>query len=134
MPTKSFHYPAEFPREAFVQLAIETHFREHGFLAKDSGHVDLECKHPETGESWLIEAKGETSAVGLEFRTGLGQLVHRITDGNTNYGIAVPETSKFLRQCEHVSQYVRERLNLYILIIRPTGEVKIVPPSASIRA
>ncbi|MBP1936228.1 hypothetical protein [Paenibacillus sediminis] len=31
-------------------------------------------------DKWQIEAKGETSSVGLGLRTGLGQLIQRIHD------------------------------------------------------
>lgn len=64
-----------FPNETFVQKALEAHFQSRGFVAVSKGYTDLVVDHPESGERWVIEAKGETEAVGLDFRTGLGQLV-----------------------------------------------------------
>lgn len=38
------------------------------------------------GRRWLIEAKGQTSGVGLDFRTGLGQLVQGALDEGLGAG------------------------------------------------
>ena len=132
MAPKGYRYPKEFPREAFVQSAIERHFLEHGFETIKGGHTDLACRHPATGERWIIEAKGETADVGLDFRTGLGQIVQQFSDPSTLYGIAVPETAKFLRQCARLSKTARGQLNLHVLLVQPSGEVAIIPPSTDI--
>ncbi len=67
-------YPrgSEFPHEHFVQKAIEAHFDHLGFTRDAKGHCDLVVFHPQTKDRWIIEAKGETSDTGLDFRTGLG--------------------------------------------------------------
>ena len=102
---------------------------DRGFEAIEGGYTDLACRHPATGERWIVEAKGETTAVGLDFRTGLGQIVQQFFDPDVRYGIAVPETEKFVRQCAKLSRDARGRLNLHVLLVRPSGEVTIIPPS-----
>jgi hypothetical protein len=73
----------EFPNEGFVQRAIETFFEGQGYCRKVAKDTDLVCER--AGERWAIEAKGVTASVGLDFRTGLGQLVQRMDDAGTKY-------------------------------------------------
>jgi len=62
-----------------VQAAIERYFLGKGFqLESGSSHADLECVHPERGERWVVEAKGQAAAVGVDFHTGLGQILQRM--------------------------------------------------------
>ncbi|MDD3927402.1 MAG: hypothetical protein PHT33_12165 [bacterium] len=124
-----FKLGTDFPYEGFVQLSIEAHFMRLGFTIDADTHADLICFHPLTGERWLIEAKGATSAIGLDFRTGLGQLVQRMSDTSVKHAIAVPDVDGFLRQCRQVSAWVREKLNLYWLIVGQDGVVRLVSPA-----
>jgi hypothetical protein len=126
--SKGFHYPAEFPREAFVQAALKQYFTALGFQIEDGGHVDLICRNDKLGQRWIIEAKGETADIGLDFRTGLGQLVQAMNDPSVRYGLAIPDTTKFLVQCGKVSDWVRQAIQLHWLFVRPNGAVKIVNP------
>ncbi len=125
-------YPAEFPREAFVQASIERHFLDLGFTLREVGFADFACEKPGSSENWVIEAKGETAAVGLDFRTGIGQLVLHITDRTTRYGLAVPDTEKFIKQCDKLPSRVRESLNIFILLVNSSGQVQIVAPNENV--
>jgi hypothetical protein len=126
--------PDEFPNEAFVQRCVERHFRERGFVVDAAvKHVDLVCSHPATGERWHVEAKGVTSATGLDFRTGLGQLLHRMNDETVKHGLAVPAHEKFASLIAQVSPWVRDRLGLHWLIVDPSGAVKVVGPKETHR-
>lgn len=69
-----------YPNEVFVQQAIEHHFVALGFRPEPAGFIDYVCVHPQTGERWVVEAKGKTTSVGLDFRTCLGQVVQRMDD------------------------------------------------------
>ena len=97
--SKRVRYPRgdKFPNEGFVQRAIEAYFTNLGFELERSGYSDLVCKREDTGECWVVEAKGLTTEVGLDFRTGLGQLIQRMTDDHCNYGLAVPQIDEFIR-------------------------------------
>ena len=92
-------------------------------------HSDFACQEPNTGRRWVIEAKGLTTAVGLDFRTGLGQLVQRATDPKICYGLAVPDIPSFLSQCRAVSAWVRESLHIHWLIVGEDGSVRVVNPT-----
>ena len=84
--SKRFHKNNEFPNEAFVQQAIEAYFTAEDFQIEQGGYSDLVCCNGEHGHRWIIEAKGQTSAVGLDFRTGLGQLLQAMQDPTALYG------------------------------------------------
>src|SRR5207253_7234314 len=118
----------EFPSEAFVQAAIEQHFQQLGFTIDNRGHVDLLCHHPTTTERWHIEAKGETSAPGLDFRTCLGQLVQRMRDRGIHHAIALPDIPQYTSQIGAMSAWVIEALQLHWLLVARDGSVKMVPP------
>ena len=75
----------EFPREGFIQAALEQHFAACERF--DAGWADLACVD-ESGVRWVVEAKGETSDTGLDFRTGLGQLLQGMSDPQARYALA----------------------------------------------
>jgi hypothetical protein len=90
--------------------------------------ADLICRHPITGERWIIEAKGRTTAIGLDFRTGLGQILQAIADERSVYALAVPALPEFLNQTQRVNPWVRRCLNLHWLVVSSDGKVSDNPP------
>ena len=97
MPT--FKRGVEWPNEGFVQGAIEAFFRSGGF--EERGTRRLICgPASDHGARWRVEAKGLTSAVGLDFRTGLGQLLQGMNEQGIHYGLAVPDIPQFQRQIQ----------------------------------
>jgi len=125
---RSYKRGLEFPHEGFVQLSIEAHFRAAGFDLINDGQVDLLCTHPTSGEAWHIEAKGLTTQVGLDFRTGLGQLVQGMRSETSKYGAAVPDTPAFRAQIAKLSPWVVSALHIHWLLVSPDGSVHIVAP------
>jgi hypothetical protein len=121
----SYRLGTDFPREGFVQGALEQHFA--GCERFAAGHADLACVD-RAGVRWIIEAKGETADVGLDFRTGLGQLVQSMGDQDAVYGLAVPDTQRFANQMARVPKWVRQRLRLHWLIVAADGRVRVEPP------
>jgi hypothetical protein len=115
----------EFPREGFVQASVEANFADCEI--EDGGTVDLVCMDTDSDTRWVIEAKGETSATGLDFRTGLGQLLIAMK-GPANYALAMPDTPAFERLRNRISPEVRRALNIYWLIVEEDGEVTAVAP------
>jgi hypothetical protein len=97
---RQFKRGCEFPNEGFVQAAIERHFEEAGYMLDTSTHVDLLCTHPTTKNAWHIEAKGKTTAIGLDFRTCLGQLLQRMSQRHVKHGIALPDMPQYRAQTE----------------------------------
>jgi hypothetical protein len=80
------------------------------------------------GQRWIIEAKGETTQVGLDFRTGLGQLLQNMGDERTRYGLAIPDTPRFAAQTARVSTWSRRALRLHWLVVSANGAVRIDGP------
>lgn len=119
-------------RESDVQQAIEVYFTKAGFTCKhEKLGVDLIVSRSGNIE-WIIEAKGETSSPNerTDFCTCIGQLVCSIKDSDKKYGIAVPNTKKYIRQVNYLSTYIRQLLNLYILLVDVDGKVEIFEPSS----
>ena len=126
---RRYRLGSEFPLEGFVQAAIERHFRVCGFDVDTSGHVDLLCSHPDGVERWHIEAKGKTSQPGLDFQTCLGQLLQRMRDSDTHYGIALPDTPLYVRQVATVSTWVVNALHIHWLLVSRDGAVRMTNPA-----
>jgi hypothetical protein len=117
----------EFPHEGFVQRALERHFANCSISA--AGTADYACIDERTGERWIIEAKGKTSQVGLDFRTGIGQLVQGMTEQGWRYGLAVPDTPQFVAQMQRVQPWVRDALGLSWLIVSEDGSIRVEAPT-----
>ena len=130
MSESKYKRGAEFPAEFFVQKAVENYFRERGFTLNTSSHVDLICVHPATGEQWHIEAKGITLKPGLDFRTGLGQLVQRMENQSARHAIAVPDIREYVAQIASVSQWVVDRLGIHWLLVAEDGSIRVVNPNS----
>ena len=124
-----FHLGVKFPHEGFVQASVETYFARLGYSREAGSHADLVCVQPQTGERWLVEAKRVTSDVGLDFRTGLGQLAQRMADPDTKYALAVPDVRAFIAQCRQVSSWLRQALHLHWIIVTSEGSVRLVAPN-----
>jgi len=128
---QSFKRGTDFPHEGFVQKAIEAHFSTIGFDLESGSHADLVARNKNTGERWLVEAKGVTTSIGLDFRTGLGQLIQRMADPKTTYALAVPREDRFISQCRAVPLWIRQALRLHWLLVNSEGGVQVIPPDES---
>lgn len=116
-----------FPNEIFIQEAIEHYFLSYDFIINASGHVDLIAE--KENERWIIEAKGLTSSVGVDFNTCLGQLIKSMKDSKTIYAIAVPKIDSYKRHCEMISDYFRKLVGLHISVVDRTGNVSLILPN-----
>ena len=119
----------DFPAEQFVQLAIEADFSRRGFTIEAAKHIDLVCVHPSTGERWQVEAKGISTAMGLDFKTGLGQLIQRMKNRDVKHAVAVPKISPYLAQIAQMDQWVVDHLNIHWLIVDQDGSVQTIAPT-----
>lgn len=117
-----------FPNEGFVQAAIENYFKNKGYELEIDKFADLVCVHPIEKKRWVIEAKGLSKSIGIDFRTGLGQILQKMTDENSPYALAVPELSSFLQQCANVPERVRKSLNLHWIVVSENGAVTEIAP------
>lgn len=127
--TQRFRNGFEFPNEGFLQLALDRHFENLGFAEDCGSRADIDLRNPITGMRWVIEAKGDTKQnSGLDFKTGLGQLVLRMSDADANYGIAVPDLPRFQDLCASFPERVRASLNIHWLFVDAGAHVCIVAP------
>ncbi|NLX83217.1 MAG: hypothetical protein GXZ04_05310 [Clostridiales bacterium] len=123
-----YHLGFNFPYEGFVQTRLEQYFTSEGYTLISGSHADLVCEHAQTKDRWVIEAKGKTTSIGLDFRTGLGQLLQRMDQEEVNYAVAVPDISAFVKQVNQLPPWVRKALNLHIIYVNEEGNIKIIPP------
>ncbi|MBR1172979.1 hypothetical protein JQ617_03340 [Bradyrhizobium sp. KB893862 SZCCT0404] len=120
----------DFPNEAFVQQAVEQWLTRDGFRVFRDRLVDVKASRDSGGEPkvWHIEAKGKTSAVGLDFRTGVGQLVQRMKDRAHQYGIAIPDIPEFRKQTDQFAPWVLSKLQIHWIWVSKDGTVSVDTP------
>ena len=112
--------------------AVRSHFGQRGFFCTPGDPEDLICMSEDRTEKWVIEAKGITSCIGTDFQTALGQLLMGMKEPSWRYAIAVPHAKKYIFQCRKVPAWVREKLGIHILFVRPDGHVESVGPGDQI--
>jgi len=127
--TATFRLGIEFPHEGFVQESVRRYFESEAYINTTNCYVDVAFQHPINKEQWGIEAKGHTSQVGLDFRTGLGQCIQGMSDEATECAIAFPATDQFLCQGEKIPAWIRCRLNLHWVVVHSDGTIRIVNPN-----
>lgn len=130
--TKVFKRGLDYPNEGFIQNKIEEYFTQLGYEPIEVDYSDYVCIHPSSNAKWVIEAKGKTSAIGLDFRTCLGQVVQRMDLQTTNYAVAIPDLESYIKQCNLIKPWVRKVLNLYWIIVDADGNVKVISPEEEI--
>ncbi|HSK69169.1 MAG TPA: hypothetical protein VLA21_07890, partial [Candidatus Limnocylindria bacterium] len=118
----------DFPHEKFVQQALEKHFSALDYVFMKEGNSDLVCLNNQGRDKWVIEAKGKTTEIGLDFRTGLGQLVQGIRERGVNYALAMPDIPQFAAQTKKLAPWLREVLNLHLIFINEVGQLRFVSP------
>jgi hypothetical protein len=78
-------------------------------------------------EQLLAEAKGRTTAPGLDIHTMYGQLLRRMPESKTTsliYAAVVPDTA--VRAALRVPQWVRDDLKIHIYSVSKNGRVLFV--------
>ena len=126
MAVKSgFKRKHEFPNESFIQEKIEEYFLSKDFELLDPGYADLKCSHKDSKEIWLVEAKGKTAQMGLDFRTCLGQILQRMENPEWVYAIALPDLPQYLNQCHQVPDWVRRLIKLNWILVSEDGSVTV---------
>ena len=90
--------------------------------------------HPDFGRADLVAAKPRVATVVVEVEgdssrrkeqalySALGQTVLLMrADGDTRYGLAVPDTPSWARQLAKIPAYVADQLSLTLLLVGETG-------------
>jgi len=76
------------------------------------------------GNRLVIEAKGEGSTrqmLGNYFLSALGEILQRMSEIGTEYGVALPAHSSYVELVLKLPKHVREALQLNFYFVRPTG-------------
>src|SRR5262245_48839802 len=121
MARPAFKRGTDFPNEGFVDEAVcrwagaqrcTDIVRPEGY----GRYPDLVAVRP-NGRGLVVEAKGQTTAVGVDFNTALGQLLKHMDAEFADYAVAVPDTPAFHAQMQLVPDRVRRLLSLSWLIV-----------------
>lgn len=123
---KGYKLPHVFPNESFIREQLEKYFIQLEYSIVPEKPIDLKCVHQSTNETWIIEVKGKTAQIGLDFKTCLGQLLMRMNNPEYKYAIAIPDIIDYHQQMNKIPALVLQRLNLHIFIISQDGNVKLV--------
>jgi len=118
-------------REPEVESLLIKHLEASGYKVvtrprMPSGYPDIVAEDHDG--KWLIEVKGEDSggynSAEMNFQIGLGQIMCRMVDPDTSYGVAFPWTPDFkkvLRKYKGCDGF--ERLGLWIFMVHKDGLV-----------
>lgn len=128
---KLFKKSTNFPNEAFIQDAIEKYFLDNGYSLINNSQIDLIASNE--NETWIIEAKGLTNNIGLDFNTCLGQLAKSMSSPDYIYAIAIPKNIKYKRQCEKLSSYYRKLINLQIIVVDELKNIGIIHSNEEVK-
>jgi hypothetical protein len=136
--------PRTILTEPFTQSAIIQHLQKNGWSSnlmskelKETG-VDIKVRNDKFSRYWLIEVKGDPSekvkspsgSRSSSFNSALGQIITRMHTNRKRgykygykYGIGFPLSFKnmVLKKLPHD---VCDKLNLYIFLVHPNGEVE----------
>ena len=119
-----------YPFEAFIQEAIEKYFSAEGYSIEEDDRIDLIAFKPDI--RWIVEAKGSTSQITVDFNTCLGQLARNMTSPSIKYAIAIPCENNYRNQCKSISDYYRVINNLHIIIVDENARVTIIKPTDNV--
>jgi hypothetical protein len=115
--------------EDAVKAAVLAYLQQRGLQVevkwgKERGIDIIAYGH---GERWLIEAKGEVDSPqqqGSYFLQALGELVQRMDEPTAQYGLALPDNSRYRGLVDRLPALARLRLNWVVLFVRPDGSVR----------
>jgi hypothetical protein len=130
MRKKQPNQPKPFPAEDAVVAAVRAWLTCDGNSFEQRDDVDLVVRDGNTGRLWVVEAKGKTSQSGLDFRTGLGQILTAMRDDGSVYAVAIPAIPAYRRLCGGISDHVRRVLGLHWLLVGKDRQVWLVKPDA----
>jgi len=115
--------------EDTVKAAVRDYLRQRGLQVqvkwgKDRGIDIIADGH---GERWVIEAKGEVDSPqqqGNYFLQALGELIQRMDEPTTRYGLALPDNARYRGLVDRLPVLARQRLNLTVLFVGSDRRVR----------
>ncbi len=111
--------------------AFAAHLEQQGWEVRlEVDHCDLVATRP--GETLYAEAKGRTTAIGLDVDTLFGQLLRRmkpVKSAGDQYAVVVPlEAGAAVRR---VPERVRSALGIRVFLVSPDNTVHELDSSTS---
>jgi len=116
-----------YPNEAFIQSAIEKYFLAEGYKIEKDDQIDLVAE--KLNDKWVIEAKGVTSQITVDFNTCIGQLVKSMVSPLIKYAIALPNEIKYKYQSQRLPDYFRVKNDVHIIVVDERAQIQIIYPS-----
>ena len=126
MIAKGYKLPHEFPHESFIQEVLVDFFESEGYSIIEEKPIDIKCSNADKNETWIIEVKGKTSQIGLDFKTCLGQIVMRMNNPDYIYAIAMPDIEQYHKQVNKVSSKIAAKINLNWIFVSDKGTIEII--------
>ena len=119
-----------FPYENYVEASVKRWLISDGFELVTNGHIDVFAIKTEgqLRRVWHVECKGHTSQNTVDFCTAVGQLLKRMSEPETQYGLAFPDLPVFRKQAAQFAPWVRTTLNLHWMWIDESGAVCVDHP------
>lgn len=119
-----------FPYETYVEASVTGWLFSQGFEIIKNRPIDVFATKADGDllEVWHIECKGLTSQNTVDFCTGIGQLLKRMSSQETRYAIALPDLPVFRKQVAQFAPWVCSALNLHWLWIDDSGAVRVDYP------
>ena len=122
--------------ETEVKSAVLAFFRRQGYKVDPSpdtgpGGYDIVCYHEEKKRWWIIEAKGASGNLSVDFPQCMGQLLLTMHHGqmiSASYGIAVPDTDYFTLRHAALPEQLRSCLQWHWFFVSSLAQVRFVEP------
>lgn len=123
MTTRARWEPCQVIEAEVVRWFVSWLRREGWSVRTEVDHVDVVADRP--GVTLLAEAKGRTSAPGLDIDTAYGQLLRRMNPEarHQRYAIVVPASAR--RAAERVRPEIRTALKIDLYIVADDGTVEL---------
>jgi hypothetical protein len=109
-----------------VKRAVAAHLEAQGFSVQvawgGARGIDIEARRG--AERLVLEAKGKVANPPQQvnyFLNALGELVQRMDDPHTRYGLALPDNRQYRRLVGRLPAHARERLGLVVFFVRREG-------------
>jgi len=80
----------------------------------------------------MIQVKGKTKAIGVDFNTCLGQIIKNMTNPDHKHAIAFPDINEYWEQVRKIPFWVRKKLNLYVIFVNEFEDVRLIHPNEEV--
>jgi hypothetical protein len=96
-----------------------------GWEVNIAQHHGVDIEATRVGRRWLIEVKGDGNCnnQNVNFMTAIGQIISRMTDENSDYSIAMPDSQIWRHLWANVPPRIAQLLKLSAIFVDEQGEI-----------